>query len=202
VALGKLISFSIRATDGDRKKGRVGGAWSDADLPSASSAGMAQNAGNDSRTQSFSGSTRDNRSYSRNSDYDYDDSKRREPAQGPRPFPQPPVLTGQTSGAQSDGSYERNLVNALCAPGGMRAIPPKDKMDAFLKSATTLDAEIVGPILEDCLSDDQWTVRQALTLTLGIVLNSWNVMRRTTTGCIQGAGHDRRAAEDRRMRGV
>lgn len=162
--------MNILSSDGDRKKGRVGGAWTDADAPSSlgGSTGMTQNSGPENRTQSFSGSTRDNRSYSRNSDYEYDDNKRREPSQGPRPFPQPPVLTGQTSGAQSDGSYERNLVTALCAPGGMRAIPPKDKMDAFLKSAITLDAEIVGPILEDCLSDDQWTVRTLFYLMPGL----------------------------------
>lgn len=72
----------------------------------------------------------------------------------------PPTRSfGQTAGAQSDGSYERNLVAGLCAPGGMRAVPPKDKLDAFIKSALTLDAEIVGPILEDCLADEQWTVR-------------------------------------------
>ncbi|RLN15249.1 hypothetical protein BBJ28_00023805, partial [Nothophytophthora sp. Chile5] len=145
------------SADGERKKGRVGGAWTDADVPNASNPpgmmGM-PGGGHDSRTQSFGNDPREARSYSRGSEYNYDDNKRQEP---PRAFPAPPVLTGQTSGAQSDGSYERNLVTALCAPGGMRAIPPKDKMDAFLKSAMTLDAEIVGPILEDCLSDEQWT---------------------------------------------
>ncbi|KAF1776403.1 Armadillo-type fold [Phytophthora cactorum] len=147
-----------KSYDGDRKKGRVGGAWSDADVPSAgTSAGMPQNSGHENRTQSFNGSTRDSRSYSRNSDYEYEDNKRREASsQGSRPFPQPPVLTGQTSGAQSDGSYERNL----------------DKMDAFLKSAITLDAEIVGPILEDCLSDDQWTVVSKALATIDALLKT------------------------------
>ncbi|KAE9026138.1 hypothetical protein PR003_g11433 [Phytophthora rubi] len=162
-----------KSYDGDRKKGRVGGAWSDADAPSnlGGSTGM-QNNGPESRTQSFSGNTRDSRSYSRNSDYEYEENKRRE-SREPRPFPQaPPALTGQTSGAQSDGSYERNLVTALCAPGGMRAIPPKDKMDAFLKSAITLDAEIVGPILEDCLSDDQWTVVSKALATIDALLKT------------------------------
>ncbi|CAH0516814.1 unnamed protein product [Peronospora belbahrii] len=164
-----------KSYDGDRKKGRVGGAWTDADVPSSSlsgNTGMTQHSGHDSRPQNFGGNARDTRSYARNSDYDYDESKRRESSQGPRSFPQPSVLTGQTSGAQSDGSYERNLVTALCAPGGMRAIPPKDKMDAFLKSATTLDAEIVGPILEDCLLDDQWTVVSKALATIDALLKT------------------------------
>ncbi|CAH0490638.1 unnamed protein product [Peronospora farinosa] len=164
-----------KSYDGDRKKGRVGGAWTDADAPSSSasgSTGLTQHSGHDSRTQSFGGNTRGTNPYARNSDYDYEDNKRREPSQGQRPFPQAPVLTGQTSGAQSDGSYERNLVTALCAPGGMRAIPPKDKMDAFIKNAMTLDAEILGPILEDCLSDDQWTVVSKALATIDALLRT------------------------------
>ncbi|CAI5728330.1 unnamed protein product [Hyaloperonospora brassicae] len=163
-----------KSYDGDRKKGRVGGAWTGTDAPSSHNGptGMTQNSGHDSRSQSFGGNACDTRSYSRNSDYEYDETKRREPAQGSRSFPQSAILPGQTSGAQSDGSYERNLVTALCAPGGMRAIPPKDKMDAFLKSAITLDAEIVGPILEDCLSDDQWTVVSKALATIDALLKT------------------------------
>lgn len=144
------------SAEGERKKGRAGGTWGAAAPDTQPPALQTMSSdGRDGRTQSFGNDTRESRSYSRgpSSDYGYDEPK---PAES-RSYP-PPVLTGSTSGAQSDGSYERNLVSALCAPGGMRAVPPKDKMDAFLKSALTLDAEIVGPILEDCLTDEQWTV--------------------------------------------
>lgn len=161
--------------DGDRKKGRPGGAWNGAPEANPPPALVSMSSGGrENRNQSFSGSGnegRESRSMSRgpSSDYSYD-AQQRAPI-GPSPYAQP-ALTGQTSGAQSDGSYERNLVTALCAPGGMRAIPPKDKLDAFIKSALTLDAEIVGPILEDCLADAQWTVVSKALATIDTLLKA------------------------------
>uniref|UniRef100_K3W835 ENTH domain-containing protein n=1 Tax=Globisporangium ultimum (strain ATCC 200006 / CBS 805.95 / DAOM BR144) TaxID=431595 RepID=K3W835_GLOUD len=177
----ETVSSQLRekSYDGDRKKGRVGGAWSDAPevTPPPSLVSM-PSGGRDNRNQSFSGSGndgRDNRSMSRgaSSEYGgYDAQQQQRAPMAPPVYAQQPVLTGQTSGAQSDGSYERNLVTALCAPGGMRAIPPKDKLDAFVKSALTLDADIVGPILEDCLADAQWTVVSKALATIDTLLKA------------------------------
>lgn len=162
-----------KSYDGDRKKGRVGGAWgAEAEPPQLVSM---SSGGRDNRAPSFN--TNDGRDQGQRngpgSDYGYDMNKPQEPPRsyGQHAQPPPPPMTGQTSGAKSDGSYERNLVTALCAPGGMRAIPPKDKMDAFVKSAITLDAEIVGPILEDCLADAQWTVWSGHELAFGCNLS-------------------------------
>ena len=56
--------------------------------------------------------------------------------------------------------YERNLISALCTSAGMRATIPKDKVDGFLKNVSTLDPDVVCPILEDFLSDEAWQVRK------------------------------------------
>ncbi|TYZ59745.1 hypothetical protein PybrP1_009820 [[Pythium] brassicae (nom. inval.)] len=187
----EVVSSQLRekAYDGDRKKGRVGGAWGSEPAPQPAVTSVSSG-GRDNR---------ESRSMSRGGGQDYGgyDAQQRAPpssggnamyAQPPSSggsamYAQPPssggnamyaqpALTGQTSGAQSDGSYERNLVTALCAPGGMRAVPPKDKLDAFVKSALTLDAEIVGPILEDCLADQQWTVVSKALATIDTLLKA------------------------------
>lgn len=65
------------------------------------------------------------------------------------------------------------MVTALCGPGGMRAVPPKDKLDTFMKSAGTLDADIVGPILEEFLTNSAWQVQsKALTVIECLLKNS------------------------------
>ncbi|GLD92007.1 hypothetical protein PINS_up000540 [Pythium insidiosum] len=166
-----MSQLKAKAYDGDRKKGRVGGAWT------AEAAAPPAPAPRENRAPSYSNDNR-SRASSRGGDFGGYDQGRDERAfsasQGPpAPVPMaPPRATGQTSGAQSDGTYERNLVTALCAPGGMRAIPPKDKLDAFIKSALTLDAEIVGPILEDCLADAQWTVVSKALATIDALIKS------------------------------
>ena len=45
----------------------------------------------------------------------------------------PPARGGNTSGAKNDGTYEHGLIEGLCAPGGMRAQPPRDKLDEFMR---------------------------------------------------------------------
>ncbi|CCI45570.1 unnamed protein product [Albugo candida] len=143
-----------KSYDGDRKKGRVGGSWSNevAEPPSCMPSSL-PNRANAPNTQ-----------MNASQEYHPGVYKQR------HVDPQPPL--GHTMGAQSDGSYERNLISALCAPGGMRAVPPKDKMDAFLKSAITLDPEVVGPILEDCLADGQWTVVSKALTTIEALVKS------------------------------
>jgi hypothetical protein len=170
-------SLLLVSAEGERKKGRVGGAWGSEAAPSTQPPALQtmSSAVRDNRTQSFTNESRDTRSYSHSrgpsSDYGYGDDNKPSDSRA-YGAAAPPSLTGSTSGAQSDGSYERNLVTALCAPGGMRAVPPKDKMDAFLKSALTLDADIVGPILEDCLADEQWTVVSKALSTIDALLKT------------------------------
>ena len=72
-----------------------------------------------------------------------------------------PAMGSGTAGASaSDGSYERNLVLELCPPGGMKAEPPLEKLVAFLRAIPSLDADLVCPVLLDCLEDGQpWIIK-------------------------------------------
>jgi len=77
------------------------------------------------------------------------------------PPPAAPAMGTGTAGASaSDGSYERNLVLELCPPGGMKAEPPLEKLVAFLRAIPSLDADLVCPVLLDCLEDGQpWIIK-------------------------------------------
>lgn len=62
--------------------------------------------------------------------------------------------------AISDGSYEKQLVMELCPPGGMKAEPPPDKLNQFARSVSNLNADLVCPVLLDCLEEGQpWIIR-------------------------------------------
>lgn len=62
--------------------------------------------------------------------------------------------------ASTDGTYERNLIIELCPPGGMKPEPPPEKLEAFKKSISSLDPDLVCPALLDCLEDGQpWIMR-------------------------------------------
>lgn len=62
--------------------------------------------------------------------------------------------------AVSDGSYEKQLVMELCPPGGMKAEPPPDKLAQFARSVSNLNADLVCPVLLDCLEEGQpWIIR-------------------------------------------
>lgn len=64
---------------------------------------------------------------------------------------------------KSDGTREHALVSELCAAGGVRPIPPKDKLDAFVKSCRTLDAEsVIGALNDKLQEDDSKTQLKAL----------------------------------------
>lgn len=78
-------------------------------------------------------------------------------------------IVGRVGGAASDGEYEKRLVMELCAPGGTRAVPPKEKLDEFLGAVRTLHIDTVGGIVLDQLGDESWQVRQG---------TSWYVDRR------------------------
>lgn len=56
----------------------------------------------------------------------------------------------------SDGRYERSLVDELCSRGGVRPVPSREKLTAFLSACKTLDAQVVMPILYEKLSSGEW----------------------------------------------
>jgi len=71
-----------------------------------------------------------------------------------------PATAGRAGGAETDGEYERRLVQDLCGAGGTRAVPPPDKLSAFVDAAATLDADAVGPALLEELDDARpWQAR-------------------------------------------
>lgn len=77
----------------------------------------------------------------------------------------------QTAGvANSDGTYERGLIHELCQPGGMRPIPPKDKLLQFTKHSRTLDPLLIGPILLSKLNDENWQVQMKCLYVIESVL--------------------------------
>lgn len=67
---------------------------------------------------------------------------------------------GSGGTAVSDGSYERNLIQELCPPGGMRAEPPLDRLEAYKRSVPSLNPDLVCPALLDQLEEGHpWLVR-------------------------------------------
>ena len=68
--------------------------------------------------------------------------------------------TGGGGTAVSDGSYEKQLVMELCPPGGMKPEPPPDKLASFSRLVGSLNADLICPVLLDCLEDGQpWIIR-------------------------------------------
>lgn len=63
--------------------------------------------------------------------------------------------------AREDDPNDRvpGLVNDLCGLGGVRPIPPKDKLDAFCKSCHNFDPFIVCNALEAKLKDADWKIQ-------------------------------------------
>jgi hypothetical protein len=62
--------------------------------------------------------------------------------------------------AVSDGTYEKSLVLELCPPGGVKPVPPPDKLANFARSIPNLSPDLICPILLDCLEDGQpWIIR-------------------------------------------
>jgi len=87
-------------------------------------------------------------------------SSAREPAYGKPSITITPGRTPATSGATTDGSYEKNIITELCPPGGLKAVPPADKLQDFIKAVPTLNADWICPVLLDALEDGQpWIIR-------------------------------------------
>eukprot|EP00527_Entomoneis_sp_CCMP2396_P001627 CAMPEP_0198146980 /NCGR_PEP_ID=MMETSP1443-20131203/32581_1 /TAXON_ID=186043 /ORGANISM="Entomoneis sp., Strain CCMP2396" /LENGTH=783 /DNA_ID=CAMNT_0043811099 /DNA_START=106 /DNA_END=2454 /DNA_ORIENTATION=- len=68
---------------------------------------------------------------------------------------------GTTAGAtMSDGTYEKNLVLELCPPGGLKPVPPPDKLSSFARAVGSLNPDLICPVLLDFLEDGQpWVIR-------------------------------------------
>lgn len=66
---------------------------------------------------------------------------------------------GRAGGAMSTGEYEKNIIDSLCEPGGLRPVPAEDKLLELLNSASTLSEEILGNCLLDVLNDEAWQSR-------------------------------------------
>jgi hypothetical protein len=88
---------------------------------------------------------------------------------------------GHGGTAVSDGQYEKQLILELCPPGGLKAEPPPDKLQRFLQSISSLDADLICPVLLDCLEEGQpWVIRaKALCvmeacITVGVSENGVN----------------------------
>jgi hypothetical protein len=66
---------------------------------------------------------------------------------------------GRAGGALGDGNYEKSIIDSLCEPGGLRPVPPEDKLQEMLNTASTLSEDIVGNCLLDVLNDESWQSR-------------------------------------------
>lgn len=90
--------------------------------------------------------------------------------------PDIPSITGgigRAGQAASDGSYEQTLVASLCEPGGMKAVPPEDKLEEFLTTASTLSPELIGSNLLGFINSDSWQSRaKALIVISSLVKRS------------------------------
>mmetsp|Transcript_14720 Transcript_14720/g.33157 ORF Transcript_14720/g.33157 Transcript_14720/m.33157 type:complete len:756 (+) Transcript_14720:103-2370(+) len=69
-------------------------------------------------------------------------------------------VSGGAGTGVSDGSYEKQLVMELCPPGGMKPEPPPDKLAKFARVVSSLNPDLVCPVLLDCLEEGQpWIIR-------------------------------------------
>lgn len=60
--------------------------------------------------------------------------------------------------ANTDGTYERGLVNELCAAGGMKPVPPADKLEIFVRNCRNISADVIAPLVLAKLSEDNYQV--------------------------------------------
>ncbi|KAL7464908.1 hypothetical protein ACHAXS_005235 [Conticribra weissflogii] len=74
-------------------------------------------------------------------------------------------------GATSNGEYERNLIQELCPPGGMKAEPPEDKLEEFARAVPSLNPDWVCPALLDALEEgNPWIMRAKALCVIETVL--------------------------------
>ena len=68
----------------------------------------------------------------------------------------PNVVAGR---GDTSGQYEKGLVEALVAPGGLSKEPPVAALARFVKLATTLNIEVIGTCLLSELESSSWQIR-------------------------------------------
>ena len=89
--------------------------------------------------------------------------------------PAPPSVSlvgqlGKAGAAATDGAYEQAMVAGLCEPGGLKPVPPEDKLRAFLQAAPTLAEDVIGVCLLEQLNRDEWQSRtKALMVVSALV---------------------------------
>ena len=132
--------------------GSIGGVWGSATTPSSSSYQQSMDSSNSSALSTLNTSN----SYPMN------------PVQGP-------LKAGRVGGAASDGEYEKQMVLELCAPGGTRAVPPKDKLDEFVVNVRTLNVDLVGGIILDKLGEESWQVKSKALAVIEAIIKSSGV---------------------------
>lgn len=83
-----------------------------------------------------------------------------------------PVATNIPAGpAASNGTYEKNLIDELCPPGGMKAEPPPDKLQEFARAVPSLNPDCVCPALLDALEEgNPWIMRAKALCVIETVL--------------------------------
>jgi hypothetical protein len=75
--------------------------------------------------------------------------------------------------AVSDGTYEKNLILELCPPGGMKPVPPPDKLANFARTCASLNSDLVCPVLLDCLEEGQpWVIRAKALCTMEAAISN------------------------------
>lgn len=96
-------------------------------------------------------------------------SQARIPTHNPNPVVH---ISGATGAAKSDGAYEKNLITELCPPGGMKAEPPPEKLQAFAQAIPSLNPDLICPALLDALEDGQpWIIRAKALCVMEICIN-------------------------------
>jgi hypothetical protein len=69
-------------------------------------------------------------------------------------------MSSTAQAAVSDGSYETNLIMELCPPGGLKPVPPPEKLADFSRNLPSLNADLICPAVLDCLEEGQpWIIR-------------------------------------------
>lgn len=77
---------------------------------------------------------------------------------------------GKAGSAASDGQYEKTMIDALCEPGGLKSVPPEDKLQSFMAVAPTLSAEVVGECLIEVLNSDAWQSRAKALIVISYLV--------------------------------
>ena len=79
------------------------------------------------------------------------------PAAAPQSFSHLPSMA-QPAGSSAAGQAERQLVEQLTTPSGVRSAPTRESLSAFCQRCHSLDLEEIIDLIEEKLEDAQWQV--------------------------------------------